>query len=129
MCPRAAAEPAHRRGAQFISCPRYGHSLGQTRGVCIMADWKKLAISAFLADGVIDDAEVKVLKKELYADGVIDRQEVEFLIDLRTEAQRRAKGQPLHSGFENLFFKAITDNVLQDGEISGKEANWLRKML
>jgi uncharacterized membrane protein YebE (DUF533 family) len=94
-----------------------------------MADWRKLAIAAFLADGKIDDAEVKVLKKELYEDGEIDQKEVEFLIELRTEAQRRAKGEPLHSGFENLFFKAISDNVLQDGAISGKEANWLRKML
>jgi uncharacterized membrane protein YebE (DUF533 family) len=94
-----------------------------------MADWRKLAISALLADGVIDDTEVKVLKKELYADGVIDQKEVEFLIELRNEAQKRAKGEPLHSSFENLFFKAISDNVLQDGAISGKEANWLRKML
>ncbi len=94
-----------------------------------MADWRKLAISALLADGVIDDAEVKVIKKQLYADGQIDRQEVEFLIELRNEAQKRAKGQPLSAAFENLFFKAISDNVLQDGEISGKEANWLRKML
>jgi uncharacterized membrane protein YebE (DUF533 family) len=94
-----------------------------------MADWKKLAISAFLADGVIDDAEVKVIKKELYADGKIDRQEVEFLIELRNEAQKKAKGQPLHTGFETLFFKAISDNVLRDGEISGRETAWLRKML
>ena len=94
-----------------------------------MADFRKLAIAALLADGVIDDAEVKVIKKELYADGAIDQKEVEFLIELRNEAQKRAKGQPLHAGFENLFFKAVTDNVLTDGEISGKEANWLRKML
>jgi hypothetical protein len=94
-----------------------------------MADWRKLAISALLADGVIDDTEVKVIKKELYADGKIDRQEVEFLVELRNEAQKKAKGAPMHSGFENLFFKAVQDNVLDNGIISTKEANWLRKML
>src|ERR1043165_1306270 len=84
---------------------------------------------SLLADGVIDETEVKVLKKELYADGKIDKKEVEFLIELRSEAQKKAKGEPLSSQFENLFFKAIQDNVLADGEISGKEAAWLRKAI
>jgi hypothetical protein len=55
-----------------------------------MADWRKLALEAILADGTIDDAEEK---------------------------------------FESLFFKAIEQNVLRDGEISAKEADWMRKML
>jgi uncharacterized membrane protein YebE (DUF533 family) len=94
-----------------------------------MANWRKLAVAALLADGVIDDTEVKVLRKELWADGKIDKQEVEFLIDLRNEAQKKAKGGELHRSFENLFFKAIEENVLADGVIDAKEANWLRKML
>jgi hypothetical protein len=94
-----------------------------------MADFRKLSIAALLADGKIDDVEVKVIKKELYADGQIDRKEVEFLIDLRNAAQKKAAGGTLSTAFENLFFKAISDNVLQDGVISTKEANWLRKML
>src|SRR3974390_319486 len=94
-----------------------------------MADWRKVALTTIWADGKIDDAEVKVLKKELYADGKIDKKEVEFLIELRNNAQKRAKGVPLSPSFENLFFKAVQDNVLEDGVISGKEASWLRKML
>jgi uncharacterized membrane protein YebE (DUF533 family) len=94
-----------------------------------MADFRKLSIAALLADGKIDDAEVKVIKKELYADGKIDKSEVGFLIDLRNAAQKKAAGGALSTAFENLFFKAISDNVLQDGVISTKEANWLRKML
>jgi hypothetical protein len=94
-----------------------------------MADWRKFTIAALLADGKIDDTEVKVIKKELYADGKIDKKEVEFLIDLRNAAQKKAKGGNLRASFENLFFKAIQDNVLEDGVISGKEAAWLRKML
>jgi uncharacterized membrane protein YebE (DUF533 family) len=94
-----------------------------------MADFRKLSIAALLADGKIDDAEVKVIKKELYADGKIDKKEVEFLIELRNTAQKKAKGEPLSTSFENLFFKAIQDNVLDNGIISTREAQWLRKML
>lgn len=97
--------------------------------MCIMADWKKVAVAALLADNQIDDSEVKVLKRELYADGQIDKKEVEFLIELRHTAQKRAKGAPLSQVFENFFFKAIQDNVLADGQIDAREANWLRKML
>jgi uncharacterized membrane protein YebE (DUF533 family) len=93
-----------------------------------MANWRKVAISALLADGVIDDTEVRVLKRELYEDGQIDKEEVEFLIELRNQAQKKGK-RALSSTFENFFFKAIQDNVLQDGSIDAEEATWLRKML
>ena len=96
-----------------------------------MADWRKLALEAILADGEIDDAEVRVLHKELWADGKIDAKEVEFLIELRNRAQKKAKakGKDVNPKFETLFFKAIEQNVLRDGQISAKEADWLRKML
>ena len=94
-----------------------------------MADWRKVALSAFLADGVIDDTEVKILKKELWADGKIDKDEVEFLIDLRNLAQKKAKKKKLKSAFEKLFFKAVEQNVLADGSIDAEEAHWLREML
>jgi hypothetical protein len=94
-----------------------------------MANWKKVALAALLADGKIDDNEVKVLRKELYADKKIDRDEVEFLIELRNTAQKKAKGGKLNANFERFFFKAIQDNVLEDGVITAKEAGWLRKML
>jgi hypothetical protein len=96
-----------------------------------MADWQKLAIATILADGKIDEAEVKVLKKELWADGKIDRSEVKFLIALRNTAQKkaRAKGEEVFPGFTRMFFKAIEENVLKDGKISASEAKWLRQML
>jgi uncharacterized tellurite resistance protein B-like protein len=89
-----------------------------------MADWQKLAIRAILADGKIDDAEVKILQKELYADGVIDTSEVKFLINLRNEA----KGN-VTPAFTKFFFKAVKDNLLKDGAIDAAEAKWLRSML
>src|SRR5581483_7857111 len=96
-----------------------------------MADFRKLALEAILADGTVDDAEVRVLQKELWADGKIDAKEVEFLIELRNSAQKKAKAKKVEVNptFETLFFKAIEQNVLRDGRISGREANWLRKML
>ena len=94
-----------------------------------MADWRKLAVDVLLADGVIDDNEVKILRKHLYEDGKIDKKEVEFLADLRDQAQKKLKGGPLSPGFEKFFFKAVEDYILEDGEISTAEANWLQKML
>ena len=94
-----------------------------------MADWRKVAIAAFLADGQIDDNEVKVLKKQLYADGKIDTKEMEFLIELRAEAQKKAKGEPLTGTFETFYFKALHDGILGNGIISAKEVTFLRKAI
>lgn len=79
--------------------------------------------SKILADGVIDDAEVELLRRELYIDNQIDKEDVEFLMELRSEARS------VCPAFEELFFQALKDNVLQDGSIEGEEAHWLRAML
>src|SRR5262245_26922679 len=96
-----------------------------------MADFRKLTVAVTLADGEIDDAEVKVVKKELMADGKIDKQEVGFLIELRNLAQKKAKAKnrKVNPTFEKFFFAAISMNVLKDGVIDANEARWLRKML
>jgi hypothetical protein len=94
-----------------------------------MADWRKVALAAFLSGGKLEDDHIKIIKKELWADGKITVNEVEFLIELRNAAQKKAKGEPLNTKFMKLFFEAIEANVLADGKISANEANWLRKML
>ena len=96
-----------------------------------MANWRKLAVSTLLADGKIDDDEVKALRKELWEDGQIDQDEVRFLIDLRNAAQKKAKArkQEVNPKFTALFFKALEENVLRDGVIDASEAGWLREML
>jgi uncharacterized tellurite resistance protein B-like protein len=96
-----------------------------------MTDWRKLAMEALVADGQIDDNEVKLLQRVLWEDGKIDAKEVQFLIELRNTAQKKAKAKKttLNPKFETLFFKAIEENVLRDGQISAKEADWLRRML
>jgi len=87
-----------------------------------MADLKALKAKV-LADGVIDDAEAELLRKEVYADGVIDKDEVEMLAQIRDQAKS------VSDSFEDLFFAAVKQNVLHDGDIDAEEAAWLRKTL
>ena len=97
-----------------------------------MADWRKMAMSAILSDGVVDEGEVKILQKELKgADGKIDDEGVKFLLELRVTAQKKAKGagEEVNEAFEKYFFKVITENVLKDGKVDAKEAGWLRTNL
>ena len=88
-----------------------------------MADWRKLAKAALLADGKIDAREVKIIRKELFADGKIDKLELEFLAEVRNAAKSTAPA------FVKLFNDAVKNNVLADGAISSAEAKWLRKAI
>ena len=88
-----------------------------------MADWKKLAKALALADGKIDTREAKIIKDEIWADGKLDKSELEFLLDLKKNA-RSVVGD-----FNKMLFSAIKAAVLADGEISAKEAAWLRQFL
>ena len=80
---------------------------------------------SILADGVIDEAEVKQLREVLYADGKIDREEAEFLFALNDAVSGKAN----HSSWEALFVESITSFLLEDeaspGEIDDDEAQWL----
>src|SRR6516162_1779650 len=75
----------------------------------LMADWRKLAMQAILADGKIDDTEVKILKKEFFADNKIDDSEVKFLLELRETAQKkaRARKEEPSASFDAFFFSAL----------------------
>jgi hypothetical protein len=97
-----------------------------------MADYRKLAIAALLADGKIDETEVKILTRELKeADGKIGNDGIKFLVDLRNTAQKKAKAtkEELPESFEKFFFKVVSENVLKDGKIDTSEASWLRTTL
>jgi uncharacterized tellurite resistance protein B-like protein len=80
---------------------------------------------SILADGVIDEAEVKQLREVLYADGTIDKEEAEFLFELNNAVS----GEDTHSSWETLFVEAISSYLLEDeqspGEIDEAEAQWL----
>lgn len=81
--------------------------------------------NSILADGKIDEAEVQMLRKELFADGIIDRDEANLLFELNDATS----GKNNHSSWQNLFVEAITAHLLEDedspGEIDDTEATWL----
>jgi len=79
---------------------------------------------SILADGVIDEQEVKQLREVLYADGVIDKEEAEFLFELNDAVS----GKENHLSWETLFVDAITRFLLEDETSPGvvdEEAKWL----
>ena len=88
-----------------------------------MADWKKLAKDALLADGRIDQKEVDLLRAAIFADGRVDKAELEFLADLRKSATSTVRV------FTELFLAAVKSNLLADGSIDDGEAKWLRKLI
>jgi len=80
---------------------------------------------SILADGVIDEQEVKQLREVLYADGIIDKEEAEFLFDLNDAVS----GKNNHASWSTLFIEAISSFLLEDetspGEVDEDEAKWL----
>src|SRR5262245_20125307 len=88
-----------------------------------MANWRKLAAAALLADGRIDDAETRIVRKELFAVRKIDKEELEFLNELRNKAKK------VTSSFTKLFLDGVKNHMLADGVIDDAEARWLRKSI
>ncbi len=88
-----------------------------------MANWKQLLHDILLADGTIDTAETKIMKKEILSDGQVDDEEVDFLVSLRNKAKSAG------ADFEAFFFEALTSNILADGNIDAPEAKKLRAIL
>jgi hypothetical protein len=88
-----------------------------------MANWRNLCKLALLADGTIDEREVEIVRKEFFADGRIDRTELEFLLEVKRDAQSSVPS------FKKLLFEAIRSVILADGEISAGEVAWLRSWI
>lgn len=88
-----------------------------------MANWRQLAMSALLADGGIDDREVAILRKELFAEGKLDDIELDFLMELRRDAQR------LVPGFHSLAIEAIKSCCLAGDAIKPGSTSLLRRWL
>jgi len=86
-----------------------------------MADWRKLAKQALLADGRLDTREVELVRRELFADGRIDKSELEFLFELKRGAKSVVQA------FNQLLNDALKSVILADGTISDAETKWLKK--
>lgn len=98
-----------------------------------MADFRKLAIAALMADGKVDEGEVKVLQKGLKGDdGKYDDEAIAFLVELRGLAGKKAKaaGGALADAFEKFFFKVMGDSAMKEGAIGAEGVTFLKdKML
>jgi len=80
-----------------------------------MAEYRKLALDLIVADGTADEAEIKLLKKHLYADGKIDQEEVVFILDLRAALGRKDK-EATNPVFDKFVLKVITDYLFTEGK-------------
>ena len=86
--------------------------------------------AAVLEDGIIDEAEVEMIRKVIYGTGgaggaAVDRMEADFLFELNDATS----GKENHPSWKDLFVEAISSHVLEDevspGEIDEDEAEWL----
>lgn len=85
---------------------------------------------SILEDGVIDDAEVQLIRRTIYGQGgsggqQIDRKEADFLFDLNDATS----GKPNTPGWKTLFVEAVASHLLEDeqspGRVDDQEADWL----
>lgn len=98
-----------------------------------MSDYMTQSLAAIrkavIADGVVDAAEVKKLRKRLYADGKIDKKEAAFVFDINDAVS----GNPNHASWQKLFVETICDYLLKDdkspGVVDDAEAAWLLKKI
>ena len=88
-----------------------------------MAEWRKIAKLAMLADGHISTREVDILREGIFADGKVSQSELEFLKEIRTEAKSCVQV------FTDLYIDAVKGRLLADGKIDDAEAKWLRQTI
>ena len=76
-----------------------------------------------LANGKVGGDELEVLRRELYADG-------KSTVARRIGWSRCTSGcSAVTPAFEQFFYRAIKDHILDDGKITAEEVTWLRQML
>ena len=89
---------------------------------------------AVLEDGVIDDAEVHMIRHVIYGPGGaggerVDRKEADFIFDLNDATTGKANAP----AWNDVFVEAITSHVLEDeaspGEVDETEAAWLTERI
>jgi hypothetical protein len=90
-------------------------------------DWKKVATEAILADGTIDENEVRILQRAIK--GAESDEGVSFLLELRKAYARKAKGGAMSDAFENFFFKAVQGHVVKEGKLDARGVGYLKDTL
>jgi hypothetical protein len=56
-----------------------------------MAEWRKVAKAAILADGHVSEKEVDILRAEIFADNKVSKSELEFLKEVKADAKTTVK--------------------------------------
>jgi hypothetical protein len=85
--------------------------------------WREFSKRLLLADGSIDEAEARLIKRAILEDKVVDQDEVEFLLELKRDAKA------VHPEFTRFLYAILKKAILKDGVISGGEVAWLRKLI
>ena len=80
-------------------------------------------VSTTLADRKIEEAEVALIRDQLYADGRLDLDDVKLLVELYCGATERCPA------FDALFFSVLEEVILEDGEVQTAEQFYLLKMV
>ena len=80
-------------------------------------------VTTTLADRKIDDAEVELIREQLYQDGRLDLEDVRLLVELYCHSSQHCPA------LEGLFFNVLKEVILADGEIRPSEEYYLLKML
>ena len=93
-----------------------------------MAEYRKLAADLIAADGVIDDTEVRLMKKHLYADGKIIKAEVDFLLEVRIAVARKAKSAEDTVKFDRFLLKACADYILDTKTLTEAQLELIKKV-
>lgn len=92
-----------------------------------MAEYRQLAIDLVAADGQIDDTELRLLKKHLYADNKIVKAEVDFLLEVQKSVRRKAKEGGTDK-FDRFLLKAVQDWVGELKSISEDQLAIIKKL-
>ena len=80
-------------------------------------------LSELTEDKAITVAEVAEIRDYIREDGQLDLDDVKFLVQLLVDAKE------VCPEFDELFFPALRDVILQDGEIGADEQFYLLKMI
>jgi len=89
-----------------------------------MAEWRKVAKAAILADNKINTREVNILRNSLLADGKVNQSELDFIQELRRECKNVVKA------FSELYVEVAKKFMLDDNqEIGVNQTKWLRKAI
>lgn len=86
-------------------------------------DWRKFAKHLILSDGKVDGIDTDLIRGGILEDGEIDADEIEFLLELRREAEE------VHPEFTRFLQRVIKRTLVAHGTITASDVRWLRTLI